>query len=83
MSKKYKTEFKVKKEKTMDSKILMLLVAMVGFTIYFIPTIVAAIRNHPNVVAISLLNIFLGWTFLGWVGALIWSATNIASSDNK
>ena len=30
-------------------------------------------NNHPNKIAILLLNIFLGWSFIGWVIALVWS----------
>ncbi|MGQ3683919.1 MAG: superinfection immunity protein [Candidatus Loosdrechtia sp.] len=44
--------------------------------IYFIPTIVACNREHPSKAAIFVLNIFLGWTFLGWVIALVWSFTS-------
>jgi hypothetical protein len=41
--------------------------------LYFIPTAIASVRNHNNITSIFILNIFLGWTVLGWVGALIWS----------
>ncbi|MDR1905408.1 MAG: superinfection immunity protein [Clostridiales bacterium] len=41
--------------------------------IYFIPTIIALKRDHRNKVGIILLNIFLGWTFVGWIGSLIWA----------
>lgn len=44
-----------------------------GIAIYFLPTLIAIIRGHPSWGGIFALNIFLGWTFLGWVGALIWS----------
>ena len=44
--------------------------------VYLIPFIVAMSRKHNNAGAIGLLNIFLGWTFLGWVIALIWSSTD-------
>ena len=50
-----------------------ILFAMVTLIIYFIPVIVAVIRKHNNLVAIIILNTFLGWTFFGWVLALIWS----------
>jgi hypothetical protein len=40
---------------------------------YFVPTIIAIRRKHPQAVAISALNILLGWSVLGWVGALVWS----------
>ena len=52
----------------------------VAFTLvlalYFLPTIVALARSHHNAVAIFLLNLLLGWTGLGWIVALVWSATN-------
>ncbi len=41
--------------------------------IYFAPTLLAAHRNHSNVTGIFLLNFLLGWTFIGWVAALIWT----------
>jgi hypothetical protein len=40
---------------------------------YFVPVIIAIRRKHPQVVAIGALNIFLGWSFLGWLAALIWA----------
>lgn len=39
--------------------------------IYFIPTFVA--WNKPNNGGIIILNIFLGWSILGWIAALIWA----------
>jgi hypothetical protein len=56
-----------------------LLLAIIGFligaAIYFVPSIVAKVRKHDNFVAILLLNIFLGWTFIGWVVCIVWAAT--------
>lgn len=46
------------------------------FAIYFIPTAVAILRNHHNEGAIIILNLLLGWTFVGWVAALVWSLTS-------
>jgi predicted membrane channel-forming protein YqfA (hemolysin III family) len=42
---------------------------------YFIPTLIAAMRGHPQVIAIAVLSIALGWTLLGWIVALVWSVT--------
>lgn len=53
---------------------LSLVMLAVATIVYFVPTFVAALRNHPNAVAITLLNLFLGWTLIGWVGALIWAS---------
>jgi len=44
-------------------------------SIYLFPTIVAYHRKKKNIVAILVLNIFLGWTIIGWVLALVWALT--------
>jgi len=49
--------------------------------LYFLPAIIALHRQHPQQVPILLLNLFLGWTFLGWIAALIWSASNSAPTQ--
>ena len=48
----------------------MLIVAVL---LYFLPTVVALIRGHLSALAIFLLNLFLGWTLIGWIIAFIWS----------
>ena len=45
--------------------------------IYFLPDWIAQSRGHPNRGSIFVLNLFLGWTFLGWVAALIWASSYI------
>jgi len=40
---------------------------------YFLPTIVGLRKR--NVLAIFVFNALLGWTFLGWVLALVWACT--------
>ncbi|MGI9079987.1 MAG: superinfection immunity protein [Acidimicrobiales bacterium] len=42
--------------------------------LYFIPTIVAVVRKVPNVGSIVVINVFLGWTLIGWVVALAMAA---------
>jgi len=46
------------------------------FVLYFFPSFVAKKRRHANSGAIWALNLFLGWTMLGWVAALVWSLTD-------
>jgi hypothetical protein len=41
---------------------------------YFLPSLIAGTRRHPHGNAIFLVNLLLGWTLLGWLAALIWSA---------
>ena len=43
---------------------------------YFFPAIVATRRHHHNALAIFMLNLLLGWSGLGWIGALIWACTD-------
>jgi hypothetical protein len=43
--------------------------------LYFVPSVIAVMRRHHQTAAIVLLDVFLGWTFLGWVAALVWSTT--------
>lgn len=50
---------------------------------YFVPTIIAFKRKHHNATAILVVNLFLGWTFIGWVVALIWSCTAVVRSGNQ
>jgi hypothetical protein len=44
--------------------------------LYFLPTIVAGTRGHRQFSAIFILNLLLGWSGLGWIGAMVWAATN-------
>jgi len=42
--------------------------------LYFLPTILAMGARNNQAPAIFILNLFLGWTFLGWLAALVWAA---------
>jgi hypothetical protein len=44
--------------------------------IHFLPTVIAALRHSRSTVGIFLLNLFLGWTVIGWFIALLWAATS-------
>jgi len=59
----------------MDAFFGLLLICLLIY-IYFIPTVVASNRSHNNKTPILLVNLFFGWTFVGWVTALIWSCTD-------
>ena len=37
---------------------------------YFVPSVVAVVREMPNKGSVIVVNVFLGWTFIGWVVAL-------------
>jgi len=41
-----------------------------GAVLYLLPSIVAVTRKVPNSGSVIVINVFLGWTFIGWVVAL-------------
>lgn len=51
--------------------------ALIPLLLYFLPWCIALIRGHHNAGAIFVLNLLLGWTFIGWVVAFVWSFTAI------
>ena len=57
----------------MDEFIIVLILGAIGLTFYFVPTLVAMSRNTKRIGGIIVVNIFLGWTLLGWVGAFVWA----------
>jgi len=44
-----------------------------GFLLYFLPTIIAFVRERHDKLAIFLLNFFLGWSVIGWIISLVWA----------
>ena len=48
-----------------------LLIMLAGLILYFVPVIVALARRHvPHLGSVIVVNVFLGWTVVGWVVAL-------------
>ena len=43
---------------------------------YMLPWAIAATRGKSNSLAIGLVNFLLGWTFIGWVAALVMACTS-------
>ena len=56
---------------------LSLIFFVVGVVLYFAPWANARSRKHHQADAIGILNLLLGWTVLGWIVALIWSASAV------
>jgi len=42
---------------------------------YWMPSFLAIVRGHQSWWAIVAFNLFLGWTIVGWIFALVWSLT--------
>ena len=45
-------------------------IVIAALCIYFFPTIIAILRR-VHVGQVIVINLFLGWTFIGWVSALV------------
>jgi hypothetical protein len=48
-------------------------VLILAVAIYFIPTAIAALNKHPQLLGIGIVNLFLGWTLIGLLAVLIWA----------
>lgn len=51
---------------------------IISLVIYFIPFLLSLLTGNRTG-AVFVMNLFLGWTFIGWIWALVWAVT----SDNK
>ena len=59
----------------MDTELPSVLYVLGATFLYFLPTFLALARGHPNAFLLAIVNLSLGWTVIGWVGALFWSLT--------
>jgi hypothetical protein len=41
--------------------------------LYLLPTAIAERRQVARIGSVAVVNIFLGWTMLGWIAALAWA----------
>jgi len=58
---------------TAKSPVFAIIVAAVivgALPLYFLPVIIAYLRAVPDRARVAAINVFLGWTYLGWVAAL-------------
>lgn len=58
-----------------NGNVEIILVILFLLAIYLLPSINAFNRWHKDKKAVLALNLFLGWTAIGWIGSLIWSFT--------
>lgn len=56
----------------------MTILAMI-FLMYWLPTVIAVVRQAHSALGVFLLNFFLGWTVIGWLIALVWAL----AADNR
>ena len=64
----------------MEHEIGPIILTIVVAGSYFLPTLIAASKDHTDSVAVFLVNALLGWTVIGWGVALVWSYTDRSNS---
>jgi hypothetical protein len=64
------------------SPALALLVLVAFLACYFLPTLIAAIRGKLGTGGVFFVNLFLGWTVVGWFVSFIWACSGRTESDN-
>jgi hypothetical protein len=60
--------------------IALLVGLLIGLAFYFLPSLIGAARRVPNLGSIVVINLFLGWTFVGWVVALAMPARSVPAN---
>ena len=63
-------------------ELLVVILVIVGTVFYFIPTILAFMRNTDNGGSVFVLNLLTGWTLIGLIAAFMLEATG-KSYDEK
>ena len=50
-------------------------IILIAAAIYFLPTIIAMMRNHHQTGMVFVIDLFFGWSLIGWVIALAIAAS--------
>lgn len=50
-----------------------LVLLVVAAVFYMLPALIAVQRKHRQALPLAIINFFLGWTYVGWVGCLAWA----------
>jgi len=53
--------------------LVMMAAGILCLLLYFLPAIISFKREHEYRWAIFAINLFVGWSFIGWVVALVWA----------
>ena len=52
----------------------MIVLIVLGLVLYFLPAIGAIAAKRPGASSIFIVNLFFGWTLIGWVACLAWAS---------
>ncbi|MFL9963044.1 superinfection immunity protein [Paraburkholderia sediminicola] len=54
-------------------KIIEVAMVLGALMVYLVPAMIADAREREDAFAVTMVNILLGWTVIGWFAALIWA----------
>jgi hypothetical protein len=65
---------------TWSGTLIIMSLPLLATFVYFLPTAGAITVGNPEFRTIFILNLFFGWTVVGWIVALVWTARGSAAS---
>ncbi len=68
--------FAVASGTNMAAMLMLPVFVIASLWLYFLPSIEAYRRKHENTQSILIVNLFFGWTLIGWVFSLVWAIKN-------
>ena len=66
---------------TVWTYVLTTIFALAAIFLYFIPTVIAVRNRHPKRGAIFAVNLLLGITILGYIGAILWATAPAPAAE--
>lgn len=51
--------------------LIMIVIVLVFIVLYLFPSVIAIKKKHKDLIKILIINIFLGWTIVGWIISLV------------
>ncbi len=65
----------------MNENTIMVILLILIVILYLLPTLLAFARDIPRRKAVTVLNIILGWTLIGWFVAFLWATLEATTPD--
>ncbi len=63
--------------------LLFIIGVVLGAFIYFLPTYIAAKKDHSNFVVILIINLLFGWTLLAWLVCIVWACIDTSHNETN
>ena len=67
---------------TWGGTLMIMSLPLLATFVYFLPTAAAITIGNPEFRSIFILNLFFGWTVVGWIVALVWTVRGSAASSS-